>query len=187
MKALPNRVYASFFKLSEKNLQGDWVVLGGALLHLLGRHVRTTTDIDLVPLLRDGGKTANAQLAQSFDLAESLQVPIESINSAALHFLKKIPRFEKELVLMHTWKTGRMFRPNLYLYFQLKLARLSESDELDCVEILKLELPEATEPELKRILKEMRSLKKKSKNDQFARIGRLIEAVREQIARMDEE
>jgi hypothetical protein len=29
MKELPGLVYSSFFKLAEKSLHGDWVVLGG--------------------------------------------------------------------------------------------------------------------------------------------------------------
>ena len=151
---------------------------------MLGRYVRTTTDIDLVPLASESGKSGNAQVLESFELAESLKVPIESINTAAMHFLKKIPNFEKELIVMHSWKKGRIFRPSLYLYFQLKLGRLSESDELDCAEMLKLNLPETNLEELKRIFKFTKKAKAKFKKDQLLRVENLIQAIQERMEQL---
>jgi len=148
MSGISQSTYRSFYSYAEKTLSGDWVIVGGALLHLLGRSDRTTTDIDLVPLETRG----NAQLAQSFELAEKLKLPVETINSAALYFLKKIPNFEKELVLLKEWKSGRIFRPSLFLFFQLKTDRLSETDALDCENILQLDLDEKTPETLNRIL-----------------------------------
>ena len=89
--SLNSKVLHSLQSYAEVTLTGDWVLLGGTLLYLLNREVRVTTDIDLVPL-SDGG---NQPLLQSFSLAEKLKLPVGSINSAALYFLKKIKNFEK--------------------------------------------------------------------------------------------
>jgi hypothetical protein len=70
-------------------------------------------------------------------IAEELGLPIESINQTAAYFLPKIPRFREHLLLLHRGKKTTIFRPDVYLYIHLKLARLSETDLKDCEVYLK--------------------------------------------------
>ncbi len=70
-------------------------------------------------------------------LAEDLGLPVETINQASLYFLEKIPNYIKELVILHKGKSATIYRPNVNLFIQLKVGRLSESDLADCLEFLK--------------------------------------------------
>ena len=80
--------------------------------------------------------------------------------------LEKIPDYRKELIPIRTWKTGRILRPSLYLFFQLKLARGTETDFLDCAEILKVDLEEKTQVEIKRLIQFVSSQIKKTPKTQ---------------------
>jgi len=166
-----------FIVLAKKKLKGDWVLLGGTLLYFFNHDYRTTTDIDFVPLGR--GKS-NQDLLQTFEIATELGLPVETINSAALYFLEKIPNYQDELLVIHKWKSGRIYRPNLYLFFVLKVARLSESDYLDCLEFLKIELEEKTPQFLMRVTDFLKkALKDSDRKDHERRenIKKLIERV----------
>ena len=121
-----------FLKKSPEFLKGEWVLLGGALLPLLGENVRSTTDIDLVPL-----KEQRGQLLNVFNLAEALKLPIESVNLAASYFLLKMKDYEHNLILIHETQSFALYRPNLFLYLQLKLKRLSQTDLEDCLSYIR--------------------------------------------------
>lgn len=129
MKPLTKQVLKKFLRLAPQTLQGEWILLGGALLPALGVETRATTDIDLVPL-GEGTSSASATLAL-MDLALSLDLPVEAVNSAAGFFLSKIKDHRKDLVLIDESKKWRLYRPNFSLYLRLKAARLSESDLAD--------------------------------------------------------
>ena len=148
MKQINSKLIQELIVLAPKKLEGDWVLMGGTLLHYFMKDYRVTTDIDLVPISERKG---NRTQLQSFDLAHSLGLPVECINGAALFFLEKTKGYKNELILMHEWKGGRIFRPNLFLFFQLKLSRLSETDAQDCIEFLRVDLPEKNEQMIKLI------------------------------------
>jgi hypothetical protein len=116
-----------------KTLEGDWVLVGGALMLVLGAGKRATQDIDLVAL--DEGAGASQQL-RLFELAEKLGLPVEAVNSAAGYFLRKIRGYRAGLELMAEGKRVRIYRPNPALYLKLKAARLTESDLQDCLSML---------------------------------------------------
>ena len=175
--SLNSKVLHSLQSYAEVTLTGDWVLLGGTLLYLLNREVRVTTDIDLVPL-SDGG---NQPLLQSFSLAEKLKLPVGSINSAALYFLKKIKNFEKDLMVLSDWKGGRLLRPNLFLFVQLKVGRFTETDYQDCLEFLKLDLPEKNEAMLARVLQLLKSLKADSNGQKKEYLNSLVDEIRAQL------
>ena len=166
------KIIHKFIALAEKKLEGDWVLLGGTLLYFFNHDYRVTSDIDFVPL---GKSKSNQNLLQVFEIAAELGLPVETINSAALYFLEKVPEFQKELVPIHEWKTGRILRPNLYLFFVLKLSRFSESDYLDCVEFLKIDLKEKTPETLIRIEKLIQRILKTVPKIEHQKIAKLKE------------
>lgn len=70
------------------------------------------------------------------EIAESLKLPVESINQAGAFFLSKLGKpaeLKKHLVLFDQSKNCKIFRPDFYLFIQLKIARLSPSDLEDCL------------------------------------------------------
>lgn len=129
MKPLTKQVLKKFLRRAPQSLQGEWVLLGGALLPALGVETRVTTDIDLVPL-SEVASNSKSTLAL-MDLALSLELSVEAVNSAAGYFLSKIKDHKKDLVLLSEAKDWRLYRPNFSLYLRLKAARLSESDLMD--------------------------------------------------------
>jgi hypothetical protein len=70
-------------------------------------------------------------------LAEKLSLPVEAINQAGAYFLHKIKDFEKYLVLVKETDSIKIYRPHLFLYLQLKLLRLSETDLQDCEQFVR--------------------------------------------------
>lgn len=116
-----------------ENLQGDWVVIGGTVLPLVGVEYRSTVDVDMIPMQDKG----NESLLALMELANDIDLPVEAINSAGMFFLKKIPDWKKRLVLHAESKRCRIYRPNLDLYLELKISRFSESDESDIAAYLK--------------------------------------------------
>lgn len=112
-------------------LDGAWLVVGGAALALWTAPRRITEDVDVVPMMPTGGE----RLAL-LELAEQLGLPIESVNSAADFFVRKIQGWEREVELLHQGERGRVYRPNATLMLLLKLGRLSERDLQDCALVL---------------------------------------------------
>ena len=110
-----------------KNLKGDWILVGGALLHVLGVSLNETLDIDLVPL----GEVSNRDQMQIMEIAIKNGFPPETINFAAEYYVKKQRNWENELVLLAESGAGRIFRPTKKLFKALKQARGTETDLLD--------------------------------------------------------
>lgn len=111
-------------------LEGDWVIIGGTVLSLMGIEERVTMDIDIVGI---NVKNASAQSIKLMELAEHLGLPVETINQSGEYFLSKIENYEESLIVFAESKKCRILRPNAYLFIKLKLARLSETDILDCL------------------------------------------------------
>lgn len=134
MKVLDSEFLKIFLTTATDELKGEWVLIGGTLLPALGIDHRVTTDIDLVSINSKDSTQATLQL---MELAEKLGLAIETINQAASYFLEKIPNYKDSLVLLHSGKKGKIYRPNATLYLLLKIRRLSESDLQDCLHWLK--------------------------------------------------
>jgi hypothetical protein len=109
---------------------GDWLLIGGALAAMWSSARRTTQDIDLVPL------TDAASRNRLLAFAEAAALPVEALNSAADFFVRRIPGWDQDLVLLHQGSCGRVFRPKAGVFLRLKLARLSEQDLEDCQVVL---------------------------------------------------
>lgn len=124
--------YQKFLKNVVNNLEGDWVLIGGSLLYVLGASQRVTSDIDLCPI----HELTNEKRLALMDLALKSGLSIESINPAADFFLNQIPNWKQSLVLVEQGEKGALFRPSLELYFQLKLSRATTTDIQDCISFL---------------------------------------------------
>lgn len=110
-------------------LDGDWLLVGGALVALWLEPRRVTEDIDIV------GNTADSRL-RLMQLIDRLGLPVEAVNSAADFFVHRIAGWQREVELFRQGARGRILRPNATLFLLLKLRRLSERDLDDCLALL---------------------------------------------------
>lgn len=134
MKNVDKKLMLQFLKLAGERLKGDWTVIGGTVLPLLGLDDRVTVDIDIVGP-RSAGQSETLQL---MEIAETLGLAVESINQAGAFFLRKIPDWKESLVLVHEGKGARLFRPNTTLFLELKVGRLDDVDLQDCLNTIRL-------------------------------------------------
>lgn len=125
--------YGRFLDLVTENLEGDWVIIGGALLAILNADSRATADIDMCPV----GEMTNQMRLQLMDLALNAGLPVEAINPSADFFLRQIPNWKSALIPFKKGKMGLIYRPSLELYLKLKLNRGTDSDIQDCVSFIK--------------------------------------------------
>jgi hypothetical protein len=125
------RIQRIVHEIGEK-LEGDWLLVGGALVALWLEPGRTTEDVDLVGIRHDEGDARLALLG----LADDLGLPVEALNSAADYFVQRIPNWEEKIELLHGGSMGRIFRPSPTLFLLLKVRRLSEQDLSDCLHLL---------------------------------------------------
>lgn len=114
-----------------ERLEGDWLLIGGALVSLWLRPGRSTEDVDVIGL----AGTPAARLAL-MNLAVDLGLPIEAVNSAADFFVQRIAGWREEIVVFRTGARGRVFRPTATLFLLLKVPRLSASDLADCLDVI---------------------------------------------------
>ncbi|MBF0443814.1 MAG: hypothetical protein HQK54_18040, partial [Oligoflexales bacterium] len=75
--AITEELIHSFLKLAGERLEGDWVILGGSVLPLLGINYRVTIDIDIGSCLPD---VSQKQILILMEIAEKLGLPVESVN-----------------------------------------------------------------------------------------------------------
>jgi hypothetical protein len=109
-------------------LDGDWLLMGGALVALWLEPRRVTEDVDLIGL----GGTGRERL-QLMQLAEDLGLPIEAVNSAADYFVRRIQGWEDELAVFYRGARSIVYRPTPTLFVLVKCGRLSERDLEDCL------------------------------------------------------
>jgi hypothetical protein len=133
MITLDSKLLKKLLTSAAEKLDGDWVLLGGTLLPALGIDSRATIDVDLVSL----EKNSNEQSFKLMELAESLQLPVETINQAASYFLQKTGYERSDLIVLKKGARATIYRPTLTLFWKLKIGRLSESDLGDCLGYLK--------------------------------------------------
>jgi hypothetical protein len=93
---IDSKLMSKFIKKTLTNLEGRWILIGGTVLPLMGIDHRVTMDIDLVNL---DFKNSNQQVLQLMETAESLGLPVETINQAGGYFLSKVKDVEEHLVL----------------------------------------------------------------------------------------
>ena len=133
MRPLDPQLLKEFIRRAADRVEGDWVVIGGTVLPLLGVGDRATLDIDLIPV----GEASQSDILDLMEIAEQMGLPVEAVNQAGAYFLKKIPDFKDHLILLHEGSRAQIFRPDPTLYIRTKVYRLSESDLEDCLAFLR--------------------------------------------------
>lgn len=128
-------------------LEGDWLLVGGALVALWLEPRRVTEDVDLIGL----GGSAAERLAL-MELAHEEGLPVEAVNSAADFFVFRTPGWREELSLFRTGARARIFRPSPTLFLLLKLGRLSEQDLEDCLLLLEKVRSDSLTLDVERVL-----------------------------------
>ncbi|MBI3555124.1 MAG: hypothetical protein HY074_02525 [Deltaproteobacteria bacterium] len=173
MKTVDKKILDKFIRLASDHLRGNWVLLGGTILPLLGVEHRVTTDIDLVGL----SDNERAQTLQLMTLAEKTGLPVESINQSAGFFLSKIKSFEKHLVVLKKSKGLTIYRPDTYLFLLLKIGRLTETDLSDCLEFIKIGQP-LSAAECKSVIATLKSETRKTiPADRLERMNALLKGL----------
>ncbi len=171
-KPIDKKTLQKFLTTAGETLHGDWILIGGTVLPLLGIDSRPTVDIDLIALEKSGME----ETLQLMEMAEKLGLAVESINQAGAYFLKKIPEYKKNLLLLHKGKTAKIFRPNLYLYINLKIGRLTESDLEDCINMIQYSIPLSSKEDLGLLKKLLtKEIKKSSDNSRTLKLRKLID------------
>ena len=109
-------------------LEGDWLLVGGALAAVWFRPERRTEDIDLVDFT-DG----NSGRLRLLELAEREGIPVEALNSAADYFVRRVPDWKEQVEPWLRGSRATLWRPTPTLFLLLKVHRLSEADLQDCL------------------------------------------------------
>ncbi len=165
--------YQNFIGRVVDELDGDWLVIGGSLLAMINSEYRVTSDIDICPI----GEMTNEKRLHLMDIADQLKLPIEAINPAADFFVRQIPNWKSSIVLMKKGKKGQLYRPDIELYYNLKLSRMSESDIEDCNLFLDWHLNQKVKFNQKVIIDIVNEKQKTSSNPQLTRLlKKLLEA-----------
>ena len=125
--AMDRNLLDRFLDLAVDRLDGDWVILGGMVLPLVGIQHRVTLDIDVA------GPEGNRQTLELLEIAQSIGLPPEAVNQAAAFFLHRIPGWGQHLVPVRRGLRAVFHRPAATLYVLLKLARLTATDLQDCL------------------------------------------------------
>jgi hypothetical protein len=123
-----------FVALAGDRLEGDWVVIGGTVLPLLGVEHRVTVDIDVAGPAEAGMDQTLALLR----IAEEIGLPVEAVNQAGALFLHRIRGWQSRLVEIHRGRQARILVPDATLFVLLKAGRLTEADLSDCLAMLEL-------------------------------------------------
>lgn len=113
-----------------EELGGDWLITGGTLVRLEFDSNRGTEDVDLVRL-RHSTLSDEAAKTQLFRWLIDRGLGPEWVNSAVEPFVREVPEWEKETLILREGRKGRLFRPNLTLFIYLKLRRGTEIDLQD--------------------------------------------------------
>ena len=109
------------------HLEGDWLIVGGAVVALCYDDTRTTADVDFVAFDEAASPYA------LYELAEQLGHPIETFNPAAGFFVRRIAGWRERTTKLAEGARGRIHRADATLLILSKLARLSEQDLADCL------------------------------------------------------
>ena len=151
-----------------EELDGEWLLIGGAIVALWLQARRTTEDVDIIGL----AGTSRQRLAL-MSLAEAEGLPVEAVNSAADFFVERVDGWRSHLVVFREGKRGTVYRPDATLFLLLKIHRLDEQDLSDCAALLA-----SGEPfDAARVRTEIRDLPVAASREQGARRAELLRLV----------
>jgi hypothetical protein len=169
-KPIGKKILDRFIEQALKKLKGDWIIIGGSAAILLDISSRATMDIDIA----GPADATNSDMLALMEIAESLGLPPEVINPIGAFFLRKIPDWEKHLVLIEKNSRARIFRPDGTLFLLLKLARMSEPDLEDSIAMVRYCAKRHEGLERERVLSELRALEKHADPQQRKRYKKLL-------------
>jgi hypothetical protein len=136
-----------------ERLEGDWLLVGGALVALWLEARRVTEDIDLVSFA--GSREQRLEL---MELAAEAGLSIEAVNSAADFFVRRIPGWQQEIAPFRSGTRTRIYRPTPTLFLLLKIGRLTDQDLSDCQALLSRARADALALDAARVLTAMEAL-----------------------------
>jgi hypothetical protein len=122
----------AFLALASEQLEGEWLLIGGAAAAAWFSMARTTEDVDLIGLAGTPGE----RLAL-MNLAGRAGLPVEAVNSAADFFVRRIDGWRDEIVPLVRGSCATIYRPTATLFLLLKVERLTAIDLDDCIALLK--------------------------------------------------
>lgn len=152
---------------------GEWIIFGGSALYLLGIDSRSTIDVDIASFQT----STNEDSLKLMTIAQDLKLPIETINQAGAFFLNKIDGWQSRCKLSKKGKLGRVYIPNVDLYFELKAARMSSTDLADCLAYLAWAKKTKLKFDEQYIIEKLRAAHLHANQDQKKRLEQLISAV----------
>jgi len=173
MTGIDDKLLWRFVKRVGERLSGDWVLIGGTVLPLLGVKKRITLDIDICGSL----SSTQSDSLRLMEIALELGLPVEAINQAGSHFLHRIKDYSKHLVELHRGKKARIYRPDATLFLLLKIGRMSETDVSDCLDFLKI-TKKSDHLDLKRVMGALqKAIKEERAVARKTRLHQLLESI----------
>ena len=127
-RALDTTAIRALLDSAEGRLTGEWLLVGGALASIWFNPARVTEDVDLIGLAG-----TNAERRALMELASSVGLPVEAVNSAADYFVQKTPGWRGELEVLRATEHLTILRPTPTFFVVLKIGRLTEQDLDDCL------------------------------------------------------
>ncbi len=173
MSEINSELLQKLLMIAGGKLSGNWIIIGGTVLPIIGINYRVTMDIDLIA----EKETQMTETLKLMDIAESLGLPVEAINQAGAHYLYKIKNFRKHLISVHKGKSAHIFRPDCYLFILLKINRLSESDLSDCLRYISYSRERNEKIDKNLILKSINSYLSSANGDRKERLKKLLKEV----------
>jgi hypothetical protein len=120
-----------FLSRAADALDGEWVLIGGAAAAVWFSPERTTEDIDLV-----GSRGTNAERLRLMEVADAAGLPVEAVNSAADFYVRRVPDWNREVVMLRHGTSATIYRPTATMFLLFKIGRLGEQDLDDCLALL---------------------------------------------------
>jgi len=111
------RIEALLAAVSQQ-LDGEWLLIGGAAAAAWFSFARTTEDVALVGL----AGTSDQRFAL-MNLASTAGLPVEAVNSAGDFFVRRIDGWRDELVVLMRGPRATIYRPSATLFLLLKIER----------------------------------------------------------------
>lgn len=129
-RGLDTATITRLLEVAERRLEGEWLLVGGALAAIWFSPDRVTEDVDLVSLT-----ASNDARFALMALAQEVGLPVEAVNSAADYFVRKVPGWRDDLEVLRKTERLTLYRPSATLFLRLKL-RLGEQDLDDCLALI---------------------------------------------------
>lgn len=130
--AMERKVVDDLLARADDHLEGDWLLVGGALALVWLDSPRATEDIDLFSI-----RGSQADRLALMDLAVAVGLPVEAVNTAAEYYVRRVAGWDRMIQVWQKGARATVYRADPTLFMLLKLRRLSEADLEDCLLLLR--------------------------------------------------